>query len=415
LGKNLQALLTGACLFFFVKTAHSQEALRTSLAGETTRQSQSQAAITLGYYNLLTGPVSWRFLSGLELSYNDNVNYSQNNREGDFIFQPNLATQARWPVTENNILNFSLNAGYSAYVQHPNLSRFYINPGSDLSFDILIGDLTINLHERPSITENAYENPTSGGQGNYSLLQNTVGTTATWDLDRWVLQGNYDHINYVYLNDNQQFPNGTSDNLLFSAGARFASQFVAGVEGGGSLINYDQSSTAPEPNATQWNAGVFCKAPISDYMNARVDVGYTDLSPENSDSTANVNGVSTVYFQFSLLHQVNQYINYSLTAGHSVDLELNGQPYEYYFVQLQPNWNFLKNYQLSTPLSWRQGTEVYNQTVDFDQYQVGINLTRTITQKLSGTLGYQFIKETSDTSSFNYIANIVSLSFTYQF
>ena len=374
---------------------------------------QRQAATTLGYYNLLTGPVAWRFSTGLQMQYSDNVNLAQN-PEADFIFRPDMDAEMLWPVTQNNVLNFSVIAGYSAYVVHPNLSSFFITPGSELSFDVLVGNVVINLHDRPSITENNYDSPTAGANRTYVFLQNTAGTTITWDLDRWVLQGNYDHINYVYLNANQQFPNGDSENMLLSAGARFYAKIVTGIEGGGSLINYGQSSVAAVPNAIQWNAGAFCKAPITDYISARLDLGYTTFQPDGAVS-ANFGHASIMYFQFSIQHQINQFIGYSLSAGRSADLEFNGQPYEYNFVQFQANWNIFKDCKLSTPCWWRQGTEIYDPSVNFNQYSINANLTRTLTQKLSGTIGYQFIQETSNQSDLNYIANIVSLSFVYQF
>jgi hypothetical protein len=407
--------MTAVCVMAFFSKVQGQEALRMSLAGETTQESQRQAAATIDYYNLLTGPVAWRFSSGLAMEYDDNVNLRQNNSEGDFIFRPNLDGQVRWPVTQNNILNFSLGTGYSAYLEHQNLDRLYINPGSALGFNIFIGDLTINLHDGISITENAYENPTTGGNGNYSLLQNTVGSTASWDLDKWVLQGDYDHVNYASLTSSQQLPDGTSDNLLLSAGARFRSPIEAGVEAGGSLISYDQSASSASPEAKQWNAGVYCKAPISEYINARLDLGYTAYLPDATASSTNSSGASGFYFQFLISHQVNKFINYSLAAGESTDLAFGGQPYEYYFVRLQPNWNIFNKFQLSTPFWWRQGTELYNQTVNFDQFGAGINLSRSLTKKLSGAISYQFIQETSNQSGLNYSVNIMGLSFSYQF
>ena len=73
--------MAAACLLFFAGRAHSQEALRMSLAGDQAAESQRQAENTIGYYNLLWGPVAWRFSSGLGLDYDDNVNLqSQNQR-----------------------------------------------------------------------------------------------------------------------------------------------------------------------------------------------------------------------------------------------------------------------------------------------------------------------------------------------
>jgi hypothetical protein len=46
---------------------------------------------------------------------------------------------------------------------------------------------------------------------------------------------------------------------------------------------------------------------------------------------------------------------------------------------------------------------------------VGINLGRQITKKLSGSISYQFVEETSSQAGLNYMVNILGLNFSYQF
>jgi hypothetical protein len=412
--------LAAASLLFFAGQAHSQEALRMSLAGDVAAESQRQAANTIGYYNLLWGPVAWRFSSGLGLDYDDNVNLQSQNRQGDFIFRPNLTTEIHWPVTQKNSLDVSLGVGYSLYATHSELNQIYMNPGSGLSFNIYAGDCVINLHDRISITENAYQNPTAGGNGDYAQLENTLGVSTSWDLNKLMAQVGYDHVNSVSLGSSQQVPNATSENLFLNAGVQLLPEITAGVEGGLGLISYSQSqSTATQPDATQWNAGVFCKAQISEYISGRLDVGYTVYAPSTTAAFTNLSSVSSLYFQISVSHRVNRFINYSLSAGRSTDSSFYGQPYDFYFARLQPNWNFFRKYQLSTPLWWQKGTQLYVQggttATDYSQYGAGINIGRAINEKLSGTLAYQFILENSGQSSLNYTVNIVSLSFSYQF
>ena len=411
--------MAAASLMFLVGQTHGQEALRMSLAGDVAAESQRQAENTIGYYNLLWGPVAWRFSSGLGLDYNDNVLLQSQNQEGDFIVRPNLNTQIHWPVTLRNSLDVSLGAGYSLYATHSELDQLYVNPGSGLSFNIYLGDCVINLHDRISVTENAYQNPTAGGNGSYAQLENTAGVNTLWDLNKLLAQLGYDHVNDISLGSNQQVPNSTSENCFLNAGVHFLPQITAGIEGGVGLISYSQTqATAPQPDAMQWNAGAFCRAQISDYISGQLDAGYTVYTPANTGGFTNLNSAASLYFQFSISHQVNQFINYTLSAGRSTDSSFYGQPYNFYFVRLQPNWNFFRNYQLSTPFWWQKGVQLYalgGTPADYDQYGIGITIGRAITQKLSGGLTYQFVRETSGQSSLNYTVNIVSLSFSYQF
>jgi len=69
-----------------VGIVRGQEALRISTAGDLAAAARQQAESSIGYYNLLWGPVAWRFSSGLAVDYNDNVRLQAQNAEGDFIF-----------------------------------------------------------------------------------------------------------------------------------------------------------------------------------------------------------------------------------------------------------------------------------------------------------------------------------------
>ena len=400
------------------KEACGQEALRQSLAGQEVAKAQKDATATTGYYNLLLGRTSLRFSSGLGMQYNDNVRLQHNDPEGDIIFIPSLNTQSHTPLTENNSLDISLGAGYSAYVINPDLNQFNIAPGSGIIFNIFIGDFTINLHDRISIIENGYQNASANGNGDNSSLVNAAGTSATWDLNQVILTAGYDHVNYISLGSSQSQPNGQSDNVFMNTGVRLRPEITVGVTAGGSHVTYDQSNSSASPDATQWSVGGFSRLQISEYLSAQLDAGYTDLRPEGTSTNLSTSDNTGMYFDLSLQHRVNRFLTYSLSAGRSQDLQAQGQPYTTYFVRLMPGWNLIKNYSISTPFWWEQGTQIYNQahtSNTYDQYGGGLNVGRQLTQKLSGMVSYQFIKETANQPDLNYTVNIISLNFSYQF
>jgi len=71
-------------------------------------------------------------------------------------------------VTEKNTLNFSIGVGYLKYLRRSELDHLYISPDSGLAFDIYVGDFTIDLHDRFSITESVAQSPTVSGTGDFS-------------------------------------------------------------------------------------------------------------------------------------------------------------------------------------------------------------------------------------------------------
>lgn len=281
LRRGFFALAAGVCLLVTSQNAQGQEALRISMAGDLAAARQ-QADNSIGYYNLLLGPTAWRFSSGLALEYNDNVRLQQTGQgdEGDFIFRPNLNTQMHWLVTLKNSLDVSLGASYSSCLQHQDLSQVFITPGSGFSFDVDAGDFKINLHDRITITENAYENGgggNSGGSRNLISLENTPGANALWDLDKAIANLGYDHVKYLSLSQVQQQPDATSENIFANAGLRVRPELLIRVEACGTLINYSQTSSSNSfatPKAVQWNGGLFGSSHINNDLRVRADAAY---------------------------------------------------------------------------------------------------------------------------------------------
>ncbi len=415
------AWLLAAGLLALTGISHGQEALRLSMSGDLAAATQAQADSSIGYYNLLLGPTAWRFGSGLGLEFNDNVRL-QDNGESDLIIRPSVSTQMHWPLTVKNSLDVVLGAGYSEYLQHQDLSEIYINPGSGLAFNVYAGDFKINLHDRISITEQAYENAgASGANQNLESLQNTAGISTKLDVNQGVANAGYDHANYVSLSQNQGEPDATSENLFANAGLRVRPQLMLGVEAGGSVITYSQTTTASAsttPNAVQWNGGAFGTAQVSDYISVRLDAGYTAYAPENAATNLVTSDTSGYYFSLSLSHRVNRRLSYTLSAGRRTDLAAYGQPQSYFFARVDPVWTVFEKYSVSTPLWWQQGTRIYSTTAggaDYQQIGLGLTVSHNLTQKLSASMSWQFVQETSNQRGFAYTVDIVDLNLMYQF
>lgn len=402
---------------YWVNDARGQEAIRQSLAGAAAAEAQKASQGSIGYYNMRMGDLTLRCIGGLEVQYNDNIRLHGSQSEDDFIVSPNLNTQWHYPVTEFNSLDLSISAGYSVYLKNPDLSRFFVNPGSGLLFNVYIGDLLLNLHDRVTVTGNSYQNPTVNGNGNNSSLENSVGLSATWDLNKLIVGVGYDHGNYISLGSGLSLPDSSSENIFLNAGLKLQSELTVGVEAGGSSVTYERSVIATaNPDIKQWSAGGFSRWQVSEYLSLELHAGFSQLLPENTASTnLNLGSGGGAYFGLSVAHRVNKFLSYSLAAERSQNLQSYGQPTTTYTVRWSPNWNLFQKYSVSTPLWWTQGENFYQQTSAYQQYGIGLNVSRQITEKLSGGFGYQFVYETADEQSLNYTVNIISLTLSYRF
>src|SRR4051794_36102771 len=178
--------------------AHAQDAVRPSLAGEAAAEARRQSLDHVPY-NLLVGPVRFRFSATAGLEYNDNINIAENDKLEDFIFRPQINFNALWPITQLNTLRLDLGIGYAFYFEHSenDTNAILISPNSQLSFDIFVSDFRINVHDRFSIEQDPIGEPALSNVSDYSRFQNTAGFSVLWDMNKAVLTFGYDHYTYI--------------------------------------------------------------------------------------------------------------------------------------------------------------------------------------------------------------------------
>lgn len=387
-----------------------------SLTGAEAAAARRVAAQSVGYYNLKLGPTGWRFGAALGTEYTDNVNLSEHGAGSDVIFSPQVSTRMLWPVTERNSLNLALGAGYSAYVQHSELDRAFITPGSELSFDLYVGDLWLNFHDRFSISEMAAQDPTVAGSGNYSQLQNAAGLSALWDLNKLLLKNGYDHENFASLTGTSGAQDGQAEVFSTSAGYRLRPEWQLGFEAGGSLLTYSHGGTnSLAPHAVQWNVGAFTEHQLSDYVHWDAHLGYTQYLPGEGGAPGSQTSVRGVYGQADISHRLNEFLTYTLSGGRSVSSGFFGGSVDLDFVRWQANWKLIRDVDLGTSFTYEHGTQFNFGSETFDRYGPGVSLGRALTQKMTAGLAYQFYWRSSNLTGREYTLNTITLNLAYQF
>ncbi len=398
-------------------TVHAQEAVRMSLAGAQAAQARQDAASTPSYYNLQVGPTYWRFGAGLGFDYNDNITLVQNGQEGDFGYTPSVTTHLLWPISEIQSLNLTLGAGYAGYVQHSYLNRAFITPDSEVSFNIYAGDFVINLHDRFSITENSYQDPTVAGSGAYSQFQNSAGVSALWDLNKLIVKFGYDHASSLELAGGQGQPDQTSEIVSASAGYTLEPGLVVSLDAGGALVNYSTTTTnTPYTDAPEWNVGASIQDKVTEHLSFTADAGYVVSTPQASGALPGALGFSGYYANVGITHRVNQFVKYSLSGGRMLSTMLLGGPTETYTANWSATWTVIQKISIATSFVYVRGTQVgFAGGETFDQYGPEISFGRPITKKMSSSIDYQFLERGSNLPGRAYTLNVVMLNLTYRF
>jgi len=347
----------------------------------------------------------------------DNIRLESENPRSDLAAHPEIHARMLCPISGNNALNLNLRAGYSAYAQNPAFNRFYIGPETVLDFEIYAGDFRIDLHDRCSLLENNYEDPTVVGSGSYTRLENGAGVDAVWDLNKAMMSAGYDHINYISYDGNDGttsiFPDSAAEELTATVGYRMRSDCLAGVETSGALFHYVQSGRAFS-DALQATVGTFLEVHISEYLAGRASLGYSAYLPQRGkDSTMSDN--YGLYAHLDLTHKASQFLEYTLSGGKNVSFALYGGTIDLTYAQFRANWHLIRKVGLSTSFLFEHGSALSMGGETFDRYGPGVSLDRTLAPRLTGTLAYQFYRRDSNMSGRNYTTNMILAHLTYEF
>jgi hypothetical protein len=161
--------------------------------------------------------------------------------------------------------------------------------------------------------------------------------------------------------------------------------------------------------------GGFYDTPVSDYIHLTLHAGYTAYSPDSTGATTVGSDFNGMYGQIDITHRLNQYVSYSLGGGRAISLGYAGGSIDQYSAHWQANWQIVRKVTLGTSFTYYHGTQLYVGGETYDQYGPGISLSRTITAKLSSSLGYSLYWRNSDQPGRNYTVNVVSLTLNYTF
>lgn len=392
----------------------SQDAIRPSLAGETAAQARRQDIDRLPY-NLLLGPIRFRVSATLGVEYNDNINLSEVNEQEDFILRPQLTLNALWPVTQLNTLTFDLGLGYAWYLDHSNANTngLLISPGSQIAFDVFIGDFRINFHERPSLQQDPIGQLALSNVVDYGRFENTAGVSVLWDLNKAILTLGYDHYNFIstaedfdYLNRNAELLAGT---ISFAA----TSTTNVGVEAYSAFSYYDQNVLNDSLNLS---IGAFVETQLSSNLKLRVAGGYQWIDFDNNGIVNDSNDLSDYYANVLIGHRLNSVIRHSISAGHESQLGVNSNYIVLNYVRHTITWNIIRNTLL--------GTEVFYEDADdsggfisehLHRYGGAVTVGYQLTPHVTLGLRYQYTQKDSDVAFRDYKQNRVSVDGTYSF
>ncbi len=412
----------------------AQDAVRPSLAGEAAAEARRQDIEHIPY-NLLLGPVRFRFSATFGVEYNDNINLSdegtavivtptgpvllRSQKEDDVILRPAINLDAIWPITQLNTLRLDLGLSYAIYVQHSNADTngVLISPGSQLAFDIFVGDFRINIHDRPSLQQDPIAEGALSNVVDYGRFENTAGVSVLWDLNKAVLTLGYDHYNYVSTVSDFDYLNRNAEELSGTLGVNVASTTIVGVESYAVFNYYDEHVLN---DSTDWAVGGFVETQLTSYLRLRAAAGYQQIDFDNnaviSTQFADSTKLSDYYANVLITHRINAAIRQAVSAGHESQLGVNSDYITLNYVRHTVSWNIIRNTLLSTEFFYEDADDSGGFINEhFQRYGGAITVGYQLTPHVTLGLRYQYTQKDSDVVLRDYKQNRVSVDATYSF
>ncbi len=399
--------------------ARSQDVVRPSLAGEAAAEARRQDIEHIPY-NLLMGPIRFRVSATLGVEYNDNINLAEVNTQEDVIIRPQVNVNAIWPVTQLNTLRLDLGLGYAFYIDHSNADTngVLISPGSQLAFDIFIGDFRINFHERPSLQQDPIAELALSNVVDYGRFQNTVGVSVLWDLNKAVVTLGYDHYTYISTTSRFNYLDRNAEELSGNVDFAVSSTTNVGLESYAVFNYYDQNVLN---DSTDYAIGAFAETQLTNYLKVRVAGGYQWISFNNGGVVStgpfhDSGKLSDYYANILISHRINPAIVQSLSAGHESQLGVNSNYITLNYIRHTVSWNIIRNTLLSTEFFYEDADESGGFIREhLHRFGGAIAVGYQLTPHITLGLRYQYTQKDSNVPLRDYTQNRVSLDGTYSF
>ncbi len=399
--------------------ARSQDVVRPSLAGEVAAEARRQDIEHIPY-NLLMGPIRFRVSATLGVEYNDNINLAEVNTQEDVIIRPQVNVNAIWPVTQLNTLRLDLGLGYAFYIDHSNAdtSGVLISPGSQLAFDIFIGDFRINFHERPSLQQDPIAELALSNVVDYGRFENTVGVSVLWDLNKAVVTLGYDHYTYISTTSTFNYLDRNAEELSGNVDFAVSSTTNVGLESYAVFNYYDQNVLN---DSTDYAIGAFAETQLTNYLKVRVAGGYQWISFNNGGVVStgpfhDSGKLSDYYANILISHRINPAVVQSLSAGHESQLGVNSNYITLNYIRHTVSWNIIRNTLLSTEFFYEDADESGGFIREhLHRFGGAIAVGYQLTPHITLGLRYQYTQKDSNVPLRDYTQNRVSLDGTYSF
>jgi hypothetical protein len=368
-------------------------------------------------YNLRFGPLTGRLHGSLQTEYSDNINLSQTDPQADVFFFPNFGVGFQWPISPQNILEFSLGLGYRAYIDHPELNSISVTPDSKLVYQLRVGRVNIELHDQFQLQVDPLSRvDISGGSGgsllNFQRIINDAGVQAEWPARRnLTLVSSYDYT--IDRSINNSFTSLDRDDHTIAVGGftKLGSAWTVGINGAFTITDYLQRI---QNDGISYSMGPQISFKATRFIIIDANVAYTHSEFDQSGVIIDDSEFNGISFALAIRHNINSRMTQNIRAARSVSPGFGSNFNDLTVLQYGLGWRMNSLISLNTTFAYEHLDQSGGgETADRYLWYLGTGWQ--VARRWNLGLGYSFAWKDSDVAFRDYRQNRVTLDLTHEF
>ena len=390
-------------------------------------------------YNVAIGPVRMSIAAGVGLEWDDNVFYSEHDRESDFVFRPILALDLFVPTGGSNALRLTLGASYAKYFDHTELdsSSVIFSPNSMLAFSFDVGNLKFTVRDRFSYQEDPYEVAPLSNVARYERYENQAGIEMEWPInEKLTFTAGYDHYNLWSTDDTFSSQDHSIDTLFIRPSYQLTPGIKVGLFASDSIVDFSSDGRADSNGIL---VGPFVDVQLTEVITLYLEVGYQGLNFDGTsnfdeDSLAKANSEffdslsseeralfrdssdsNSYYVKFELAHHPSDIFEHGISFTKTAEIGFDSNFYDLYHVEYGATFKGIRDTELTGLLFY----EYYETSGGFSEeaHRIGaaIGIRYHFTNSIVLGLDYRFLLKDSNIEGADYYQNLVFLSLYYRF
>src|SRR5882724_1102361 len=399
--------------------SRGQEALRSALSADAAIASQADATVAPQPDAMHFGPVLLNLGTYTGVTFDDNINISQNNPRSDTSIHAGLNLGFFWPATETSQLQLNSQIGYATYLAHTRSDSIEIAPDSALTWNMSFEDGSLAWYDQFNYSQEVITVPSVAGLSSLPRLNNTIGIRAQWLPGKWLFETGVSYSDFRSTDVTFNYLDNGAEYFISRGAWRFADKTQAGLEFSAGQTAY---RLPIQQDNTSYSVGPYLNWGVTEFLTATLRGGPTVYSFKANGPGQPGNTLMAYYFDIDLTHRLTEFVFHELSVKREINLGLNkGNNYnEQLTVDYSIRWAATQNADLSLSLAYENGTQpltilIFTRNENFARVGVTFGAAYRFTERWGGSLNFSHWDRASNLSGNNYTDNNISFQMSYRF